>query len=93
MTASKPTMSYKRRMESTDALWVIWSNKWGCWYKDKSQGYTADPLKAGLFSREEALTHYKPAAPRSHRVTEPFPISALRAQATDRVAQPSSASR
>lgn len=83
----KPAGSYKRRMESSDALWMIWSNKWNCWYRANSQGYTADPLQAGLFTRDEASTHYEPERPKSHRTTEPFPISAVRAEASRMVAE------
>ena len=77
----KPKMGYKRRMERDDAHWVIWSNKWMCWYRAKSQGYTNDPLQAGIFTRDEALTHFEPERPRSHRITEPFPLSVLRSEA------------
>ncbi|MCW2763406.1 MAG: hypothetical protein JWR85_3607 [Marmoricola sp.] len=83
----KPRMSYKRRMEAPDALWVIWSNKWCRWYRADSCGYTADIIQAGLYTREQALEHYEPHAPRRHRDTEPFPISVLATEARSLVAK------
>lgn len=76
---AKPGFSYKRRMDCDDAVWLIWSNKWGCWYRDKSAGYTSDIAQAGLYTKDEAARHYDgPATPRTHRDTEPFPITAVR---------------
>lgn len=80
MKATKPQLAYKNRMvRHFDAVWLIWSNKWGCWYRPNSRGYTHNIAEAGLFSKEEALMHYTPPKyPRSYRETEPFPLSAAR---------------
>ena len=96
MSGKPKGVVYKGRIERyPDETWLIWSNKWGCWYRPKSQGYTDDLLQAGLFDREKAAQHMEPlTAPRSHRDTEPFPISAVakhirqrRAEFEDRVAK------
>lgn len=77
---AKPQLTYKGRMERHDeAFWLIWSNKWGCWYRPNSQGYTKDIAQAGIFDKAEAERHYDgPQTPRKFRDTEPFPISAAR---------------
>lgn len=77
---AKPKLAYKDRMDRhDDAHWLIWSNKWGCWYRAKSQGYTHDISRAGIFTKDEAQQHYDGSGvPRSHRDTEPFPISSVR---------------
>jgi len=75
----KPKTPYKSRMSSTDAVWLIWSNKWGCWYRANSSGYTSDIAQAGLYDRVTALQHYDGwPSKRENRDTEPFPISAVR---------------
>lgn len=80
--SSKPKAVYAGRLERyPDAVWLIWSNKWNCWYRANSCGYTADVTQAGLYTREEAAKHYDgPATPRRNRDTEPFPMSAVRAE-------------
>lgn len=84
----KPKMAYKGRMDRADSVWLIWSNKWGCWYRADSSGYTRDPMQAGLYTREQALEHYDgPGTPRRYRDTEPFPVSVLRSMATAAVAK------
>jgi len=77
---SKPNLVYKDRMtRHDDETWLIWSNKWGCWYRSVSSGYTSDIAQAGLYDRRDAMLHYDgPQKPRKHRDTEPFPISAVR---------------
>jgi hypothetical protein len=82
----KPSAVYRNRMQRySDDVWLIWSNKWGCWYRDKSQGYTADVAQAGLFDRSEATSHYTdPKLPRSYRITEPFPLSSVRSRRDNR---------
>ena len=79
--SGKPKAVYAGRMERyPDAAWLIWSNKWGCWYRPNSAGYTNDVTKAGIYTREEAAEHYDgPDTPRKCRDTEPFPMSAVRA--------------
>lgn len=81
MNTIKPSAVYKNRMQRyTDDVWLIWSNKNGCWYRDNSQGYTSDISQAGLYSREEAARHMSaPDTPRKYRNTEPFPLSSVRA--------------
>lgn len=76
----KPSAVYRNRMQRyRDEVWLIWSNKWGCWYRAKSSGYTDDIAQAGLYTREEAAKHMQPpGTPKKHRDTEPFPISAVR---------------
>jgi len=71
---------YKGRIERhPDKVWLIWSNKWGCWYRPNSQGYTSDILQAGLFDRETAASHMDAwPSKRAERTTEPFPLSAVR---------------
>lgn len=34
--------------------YVVWSNVHGLWWRANRCGYTADPLRAGLYEREEA---------------------------------------
>lgn len=81
MKCEKPGAVYRNRMQRyPDAVWLIWSNKWGCWYRDNRQGYTKDIMQAGLYDRETAAEHYVPeSAPRSYRDVEPFPLSVVRA--------------
>lgn len=69
---------YKHRMGEPARHWLIWSNKWGCWYRANSAGYTQDVLQAGIYTRDEALQHYEPTTPRKNRCTEPFPLTAVR---------------
>ena len=77
---AKPNLVYKGRMDKfADAYWLIWSNKWGCWYRPDSAGYTSDIAQAGIYTREQAVRHYDgPGTPKKYRDTEPFPISAVR---------------
>jgi len=78
--AAKPSAVYKNRMQRyADDVWLIWSNKWGCWYRDNSAGYTSDIAQAGLYNRAKAEKHYTAAnLPKSYRDTEPFPLSSVR---------------
>jgi hypothetical protein len=76
---AKPSAVYANRMQRySDEVWLIWSNKWGCWYRPKCQGYTNDIGQAGLYDRETAARHYPGAVPRKHRDVEPFPLSSVR---------------
>lgn len=76
--SGKPSAVYRNRMQRyPDAVWLIWSNKWGCWYRDNCQGYTGDIVQAGLYDRETAARHYL-TGPRKHRDVEPFPLSSVR---------------
>lgn len=77
---AKPRLAYKGRMERhADAFWLIWSNKWGSWYRSESCGYTRDIAQAGIYTKTEAATHFDGTeTPRNCRDTEPFPISAIR---------------
>ena len=77
---SKPSLVYKDRMSRhNDETWLTWSNKWGCWYRAGSSGYTSDIAQAGLYYRADAMLHFDGSQiPRKHRDTEPFPISAVR---------------
>lgn len=78
MKCEKPSAVYKNRMERySDQVWLIWSNKWGCWYRDNCRGYTNDIAQAGLYDREEAFEHFIDA-PKKYRDVEPFPISSVR---------------
>lgn len=79
MICAKPSAVYANRMQRhADSVWLIWSNKNGCWYRDNSQGYTNDIAQAGLFDRDEAARHYV-VGPKRFRNTEPFPLSSVRA--------------
>lgn len=77
----KPSAVYRNRMERyPDEWWLIWSNKWGCWYRANGRGYTDHIDMAGIYSREQAALHMAPeGTPKKHRDTEPFPISVVRA--------------
>lgn len=76
----KPSAVYANRLARyPDTVWLIWSNKWGCWYRDNCAGYTSDIAQAGLYDREAAARHYVDG-PKRHRDTEPFPLSAVRHQ-------------
>lgn len=77
---SKPKLVYKDRLERfSDAHWLIWSNKWGCWYRSDSSGYTSDIAQAGIYDRATAALHYDgPDRPKACRDTEPFPVSSVR---------------
>lgn len=77
----KPGAVYRNRLlRYPDTVWLIWSNKWGCWYREDSCGYTSDIVQAGLYDRAAAAEHYTPEhLPRSYRDTEPFPLSSVRA--------------
>lgn len=77
--SGKPSAVYANRLARyRDAVWLIWSNKWGCWYRDNHQGYTSDIAQAGLYNRDEAALHYVDG-PKRLRHVEPFPISSVRA--------------
>lgn len=79
MKTEKPSAVYRNRMgRYTDTVWLIWSNKWGCWYRDGCSGYTDDIAQAGLYDRATAALHYVDG-PKRHRDTEPFPLSSVRA--------------
>lgn len=79
MKCAKPSAVYKNRMQRySDTVWLIWSNKNGCWYRANSQGYTTDIAQAGHFTRGEAARHMSDG-PRKYRVTEPFPLFSVRA--------------
>ncbi|RSY83151.1 hypothetical protein DAH66_12850 [Sphingomonas koreensis] len=74
----KPSAVYANRLQRyPDTVWLIWSNKWGCWYRDKCQGYTDDIAQAGLYDRATASRHYI-TGPKKHRDVEPFPLSSVR---------------
>ena len=78
MSGGKPSAVYANRMHRyTDRVWLIWSNKWGCWYRDNCQGYTSDIAQAGLYDRETAAQHYVDG-PKRYRDVEPFPLSSVR---------------
>jgi hypothetical protein len=81
MKCDKPSAVYRNRLlRYSDEVWLIWSNKWGCWYRDNCQGYTDDIAKAGLYDRATAAAHYiDPKYPKSYRDIEPFPLSTVRA--------------
>lgn len=84
----KPSAVYANRMERyPDAVWLIWSNKWGCWYRDKCSGYTDDIAHAGLYDREVARRHYPGNVARRYRDVEPFPLSTVRAMIDRRKAE------
>lgn len=88
MSGGKPQCPYKGRMDRhTDKVWLIWSNKWGCWYRANSQGYTAHLEHAGLFDRETAARHFNERTPKRYRDTEPFPLSVVRAKIDARIAE------
>lgn len=73
----KPSAVYRNRMQRyADERWLIWSNKWGCWYRPNCAGYTRDLEHAGIYDRETAARHYLGNVPRKHRDVEPFPVSA-----------------
>lgn len=76
----KPGAVYRNRMQRyPDTVWLIWSNKRGCWYRDDCRGYTDDVAQAGLYDRATAAAHYTdPKYPKSYRDTEPFPLSSVR---------------
>ena len=79
MTAQtgKPSAVYRNRLERyPDEVWLIWSNKWGCWYRDKCAGYTSDIAQAGTYDRATAAGHYI-NGPKRHRDVEPFPLSCV----------------
>ena len=74
----KPSAVYRNRMQRyPDTVWLIWSNKWGCWYRDNCHGYTDDIAQAGLYDRETAAKHYIDG-PKRYRNVEPFPLSVVR---------------
>lgn len=81
MNCIKPSAVYRNRLlRYPDAVWLIWSNKWGCWYRDNCQGYTKDIAQAGLYDRDAARKHYiDHKYPKSYRDVEPFPLSSVRA--------------
>lgn len=75
----KPSAVYANRMQRyADTVWLIWSNKWGCWYRDNCTGYTNDIAQAGLYDRTTAAQHYVDG-PKACRDVEPFPLSTVRA--------------
>lgn len=75
----KPSAVYRNRMQRyPDSVWLIWSNKWGCWYRSDCAGYTNDVAQAGLYGREVAAQHYV-EGPKRYRDVEPFPLSSVRA--------------
>lgn len=85
--AQKPSAVYRNRMQRySDDVWLIWSNKWGCWYRDNCQGYTADIERAGLYDRATAAAHHI-NGPKAHRDVEPFPLSSVRAMLVRRRAE------
>lgn len=76
--AIKPSAVYANRLARyPDTVWLIWSNKWGCWYRDDCCGYTSDVAQAGLYDRQTAARHYV-AGPKRCRDVEPFPLSSVR---------------
>ena len=84
--SGKPSAVYRNRMQRyQDSVWLIWSNKWGCWYRPNCQGYTSDIAQAGIYDRETAARHYRPSAPKKHRVTEPFPLCSVQALVRRRI--------
>lgn len=86
--SEKPRAVYANRMQRyPDAAWLIWSNKWGCWYRANSQGYTRDILQAGIYTREQAASRYPGPVPRKFRDVEPFPISSVRSSIQRRAEQ------
>lgn len=75
----KPSAVYANRLQRyPDEVWLIWSNKWSCWYRDNCQGYTNDVAMAGLYDRAAAARHYVDG-PKHMRDVEPFPLSSVRA--------------
>jgi hypothetical protein len=86
--SAKPSAVYRNRMQRyQDSVWLIWSNKWGCWYGPNCQGYTSDIAQAGIYGRDVAAKHYLPDAPRKHRDVEPFPLSSVQALVRRRIDQ------
>lgn len=76
--AIKPSAIYANRMQRyTDTVWLIWSNKWSCWYRDGCSGYTDDIAQAGLYSKAQAAQHYV-SGPKRFRDVEPFPLCSVR---------------
>jgi len=83
---SKPSAVYANRMERyPDAVWLIWSNKWGCWYRSGCAGYTSDIAQAGLYDRATAAAHYAGSVAKKYRCTEPFPLSTVQRHIRDRI--------
>lgn len=80
MAGEKPSAVYRNRLQRyPDDVWLIWSNKWSCWYRDNEVGYTDDVALAGLYDRQTAAGHYTdPKLPKAYRDTEPFPLSSVR---------------
>lgn len=84
--SGKPSAVYRNRMERyADTVWLIWSNKRGCWYRAESSGYTSDVAQAGTYTRAEAARHMS-IGPKKYRDTEPFPLSCVKAYMRRRVA-------
>lgn len=83
----KPSAVYANRLQRYhDEVWLIWSNKWSCWYRADSKGYTSDIAQAGLYDRAAAASHYV-SGPKRFRDVEPFPLQAVRAMLQRRRAE------
>lgn len=83
---TKPSAVYANRMERyPDEVWLIWSNKRGCWYAPKCSGYTNDIARAGLYDRAKAAEHYCGPVAKKYRDVEPFPLSSVRAMLLHRI--------
>lgn len=84
--SGKPSAVYRDRMERyDDEVWLIWSNKWGCWYRSECAGYTSDIAQAGLYGRETAAKHYCGDVPKRDRDVEPFPLSSVKRMINARI--------
>lgn len=82
----KPSAVYKNRLQRyPDTVWLIWSNKWNCWYRSGCSGYTSDIAQAGLYDRQKAAEHYDGPVPKKYRDTEPFPLSSVQAHIRRRI--------
>ena len=81
LLCAKPSAVYANRLQRyRDDIWLIWSNKWACWYRSDCSGYTTDITQAGLYDRETAAKHYPGDVPRRYRDVEPFPLSSVQHQ-------------
>lgn len=86
MGCTKPSAVYRNRMQRyPDEVWLIWSNKRGCWYAPDCCGYTTDIARAGLYDRAKAAEHYCGPVAKKYRDVEPFPLSSVKAMMQRRI--------